>query len=452
MLGVVHVVIVGAGEVGGHLANRLSGESHDIVVIERDPARAAALAAHHDIEVLVGTGSSPEVLRQARAHRADLLAAVTDSDEVNLVVSLLASQLGSATTVVRLQNAELSGPAGADLRRACGADLVIDPDADTAEEILRLLFTTGADEVLSLAGDLMLLGAVVGPQAPLAGRDLAGIAASYEPDWRFLFGAVTRGGTTTIPRGNEVLRAGDHIRVLTTPSGRGEVLELLGVSGARAHRVMVLGGGAIGSQVAARLEADRTEVVLVERDAARAAGLAERLRKVVVVQGEVTDTDLLTEEAIGEMDVVIAATGDDSANVLACAFAASEGAGLTVAVLHRLALLPMVRQLGINAAVSPRTASANAVLRHLRGGLANVATFLESDAEVDELVVQAGSPAVGVRLADLHLPREFLVGAVIRGDGTSEIARGRTVLAPDDHIVVFSRPEALRAARKVFTA
>jgi trk system potassium uptake protein len=449
----VHVVIVGAGEVGGHLASRLSGESHDIVVIEQDPHRAASLAAQLDIQVLVGSGASPEVLREARIGRADLVAAVTDRDETNLVVSLLASQLGSATTVVRLQQPELGGPAGAGLRQACGAELVIDPDSDTADEVLRLLVTTGADEVFSLAGgDLMMVGAVVGPDAPLAGRDLAGIAATYEPEWRFLFGAVTRGGVTTIPRGNQVLQPGDHIRVLTTLDGRAEVLGLLGVAGGRARRVMVLGGGAIGGEVAARLQDDRTEVVLVERDAGRAASLGERLRRVVVVQGEITDTDLLTEESVGEMDVVIAATGDDAANVLACAFAVAEGAGFTIAVLHRMALLPMVRQLGINAAVSPRTASANAVLRHLRGGLTNVATFLESDAEIDELVVQPGSPAIGVRLAELRLPREFLVGAVIRPDGTSEIARGRTVLGAGDHIVVFARPEALTAARRVFGA
>jgi trk system potassium uptake protein len=447
----VHVIIVGAGEVGGHLASRLSGEAHDIVVVEHDAARAAALAAQYDIQVIVGSGSSIDVLRQAGAQRADLLAAVTDRDEINLIVSLLASQLGTASTVVRLQDPELSGSDGAAVREACGVGLVIDPDADTAEEILRLAFTTGADEVLTMGdGDLMVLGAVVGSGSPLAGRDLAGIAADHEPDWRFLFGAVTRAGVTTIPRGNHVFAVGDHVRVLTTQDGRSEVLDLLGVSGRRARRVMVLGGGAIGSRVAARLQDDRTEVVLVERDPARADALSERLRRVLVVRGEVTDTDLLTEEAVGDVDVVIAATGDDSANVLACAFAASEGAGFTIAVLHRLALLPMVRQLGINAAVSPRTASANAVLRQLRGGLTNVATFLESDAEIDELVVEPGSRAVGVPLAELHLPHEFLVGAVIRPGGRGEIARGRTVLGSGDHLVVFSRPEVLGQAREAF--
>jgi trk system potassium uptake protein TrkA len=449
----VHVVIVGAGEVGGHLASRLSNESHDIVLIERDPRRGAAVAAQLDIQVVVGSGSSPGVLTEAGVPRADLVAAVTDDDETNLVVSLLASLMGSATTVVRLQHPELSGAAGARLRQACGADLVIDPDTDTAEEILRLLAITGADEVFAMGdGDLMVLGAVVRPDAPVAGRDLAGIAAEHEPDWRFLFGAVTRDGVTTIPRGNQVLLPGDHIRVLTTSDARSEVLDLLGVPGGRAQRVMVLGGGAIGSHVADRLQRTRTEVVLVERDPDRAADLAQRLRRVVVVHGDVTDTDLLIEEGIGSADVVIAATGDDSANVLACAFAATEGRSFTVAVLHRLALLPMVRQLGINAAVSPRTASANAVFRHLRGGLTSVATFLESDAEVDELVVEAGSKAVGVPLAELHLPREFLVGAVIRPGGDSEIARGRTVLGPGDRIVVFSRPEALSSARRMFTA
>jgi trk system potassium uptake protein TrkA len=155
---------------------------------------------------------------------------------------------------------------------------------------------------------------------------------------------------------------------------------------------------------------------------------------------------------VARMDLVIAATGDDASNVLACAYAAAEGDAFTVAVLHRLSLLPLVRQFGIDAALSPRTASANAVLRHIRGGTASVATFLESDVEVNEFVIEAGSSADGTLVADLHLRHSVLLGAVTRQDGTAEIVRGHTLLNAGDNVVVFSRPDALAVTRKAFSA
>ena len=151
------------------------------------------------------------------------------------------------------------------------------------------------------------------------------------------------------------------------------------------------------------------------------------------------------------MDAVVAATGEDGANVLACAFAASEGSAFTVAVLHRLALLPLVSKFGIDAALSPRTASANSVLRQVRGGTATVATFLETDAEADEMEIEAGSPADGTQVLDLHLPHTVLIGAVIRPTGEVEIVRGYTVLHAGDHVVIFARPDSLATAREFFT-
>lgn len=447
----VHVVIVGAGEVGGFLAERLLAEDHDVAVVEKDPTRAAEIGALLDVQVVVGSGSSPEAMADAGLAKAQLMASVTENDEVNLIASLLAAQHDVERTVIRIQNPELRGDAGAELRQRVGADLVIDPDADTADEILELVHATGTDEVYSMAGgEIMLIGAVVREAAPLVGRSLADIGRSEELSGDFLFGALTRAGRTVIPRGEQELRAGDHVRVLCTKQGRRRILDLLGVAGGQATRVMVLGGGAIGGRLAQSLQDEGADVVLVERDPERASELAERLHKVVVVAGEVTDTELLAEESVGRMDAVVAATGQDAANVLACAFAAAEGALFTVAVLHRLALLPLVAGFGIDAALSPRTASANAVLRYVRGGISAVATFLESDAEVDEIEIQPGSAADGVEVADLHLPHEMLIGAVIRHDGSAEIARGNTVLAAPDHVVVFARPQALASARGYF--
>jgi trk system potassium uptake protein TrkA len=449
----MHVVIVGAGEVGWYLAQRLGAEGNDVVVVEQNEVIAAAIGAELDVQVVVGSATVPSVLQAAGIERADLLAGVTQNDEVNLLASLLAKEFGVAQTVVRLQTEELRGPLGEKLLTTMRADVIIDPDADTADEILELAHVSGADEVYPMAGgELLVLGAVVGASSPFVGHDLAEIGRSFEPDWNFLFGALTRGGETVIPRGDQVLEAGDHVRVLTKRAARREILELLGAATRRARRVMVLGGGAVGTRVADRLQSEGATVVLVEHDPLRAKRLSERLPRVTIVQGDITDTELLLEESVARMDLVIAATGDDASNVLACAYAAAEGDAFTVAVLHRLALLPLVRQFGIDAALSPRTASANAVLRHIRGGTASVATFLESDVEVNEFEIGPGSEADGILVADIHLPHSVLLGAVTRDDGTVQIVRGRTQLHAGDDVVVFSRPDALAAIRRAFSA
>jgi len=448
---VVRVVIIGAGEVGWYLAQRLRGEGHDIVVIESDPLRASAVSSELDVQVVTGSGTSPGDLLAAGVDRAEILAAVSDKDEVNLVGSLLGKKFGVDTSIVRIQQAELRGEAGASLREAVGADVVIDPDADTADEIYQLIHTTGADEVYPIAGgELAVIGAVIAEHSPLANRYLAEVGRDMGPDWGFLFGAISRNGRTFVPRGDFQLKPGDHVRVVCTSSSRNELLQLLGVAGSNARRLMVLGGGAVGSRVAARMQAEGAEVVLIERDPERAASLARQLKRVSVIRGEVTDTELLLEESIGEMDAVIAATGEDASNALACAFAISEGASYTVVVLHRLALLSLVRRFGVDAILSPRTASANAVLRRVRGGAAGVNTFLDSDSEVDEIIIEANSKADGMVVADLHLPRNILIGAVTRLDGQPEIVRGKTILRAGDHIVVFGTPKAIAGAKGLF--
>lgn len=449
----MRVIIVGAGEVGWYLAERLGAENHDVVVIESDELVANAIAEVLDVQVIVGHGCHPSVLAEAGIERASLLAGVTQSDEVNLVASLLAKQRGVPRTVVRIQTEELSGPAGRELLSAVGADVVIDPDADTAEEILELVHLSGADEVYPMAGgELVVLGAVIRSDSPLAGRTLSELGAAFEPHWQFLFGAVTRRGHTVIPRGEELLEVGDHVRVLTTRDARRETLKLLGAAGRNVRRLMVLGGGAVGARVAAAMSAEGAEVVVIERDLARAQQLSSEWSRVRVIQGDIADIDLLRVESIASMDVVVATTGEDTANILSCAFAAAEGSAFTIAVMHRLALLPLVGQFGIDATLSPRTASANAVLREMRGGSGSVATFLESDVEVNEFVVKPGSPADGRTVADLRVTSSVLLGAVVRVDGTCEIVRGPTCLAAGDRVVVFARALDLPKARQLFTS
>lgn len=446
----MYIVVIGAGEVGSYVAERLSREGHDVAVVEADAGRLHELEHRLDVLTVVGSGSHPQVLDAAGVAKADVTVAVSSSDEVNLLASWLAKQAGSKQTVVRLQSPELRGREAQPLRAAAGVDLVIDPAEEAAKDIVELIEYPGATEVEVLAGgEVVVIGARLSEQAPAVGRSLFEIAKSYEPEWGFLFGAITRGDTTVIPRGDFRLEAHDLVRVVCNRRSRRELADLLGLRRRAPKRVMLLGGGRTAELVASRIGGRGVETAIVEADAVRARELAERLPKVLVLHGDINDVELLENAGIGEYELVVALSGEDDANVLACLLAKRDGAHETIAVVHRLELLPLLDAVGIDVALSPRTASANAVIRLVRGGASAVATFLLGEVEVLEFTVQRGSQADGARIADLDLPKEVLIGAYVR-EAKAQIGRGSSRLAERDRVVVFAMPNAVAAARRVF--
>ena len=446
----MYVIVVGAGEVGTYVAERLSREGHDVAVVERDPVALRAVSEHLDVLTLLGSGTNPEILRQAGIDRAEMMVAVTSQDEVNLVCCLVGKQAGISRTVCRLEDPELRSRRSAALHDAMGVDLIIDPDHETAQEILELLEYPGTSEVSQMAGgEVVVIGARLPPDAPIVGRSLREIALEYEPEWDFLFGVITRRGETLIPRGDVRLEADDLVRVLCKRKARRQLMKLIGLAGRAPRRVMLLGGGRTAEIVASMLDDRGGDVVIVERDVARANELAGRLPGALVLCGEITDSDLLGESDVGSFDAVLALTGEDDANILACLYAKLEGARETIAVVHRLSLLNLLSEAGIDVALSPRTASANGVLRFVRGDVSAVATVLQGEVEVLEVEVKEGSPADGGIVAELRLPKDVLVGAFVR-DGKAQIARGRSELRDRDHVVLFAMPGSVSDVRRVF--
>jgi trk system potassium uptake protein TrkA len=434
-----------------HISARLSKEGHDVALIDRSAQAIAEAEERLDVATLVGRGTSPLVLEQAGIAKADLFVAVTNDDAANLVATLVAKQAGVETSIVRLQNDDLRGVEASRMRKAMGVDHVIDPDFETAQEIFELLRFPGASEIFPMVGgEVMIIGARLPATAPMVGQTLHELAQAHEPHWDFLIGSITRKGQTQIARQDLRLEADDHLRMVCNQRGRAQLLKLLGLKTQASRRVMLLGGGHTARTLAQRLQDAGAFVTIVEHKPARARELAERLERTVVLEGEITDPDLLAQEEIGRQDVVIALTGDDDANILACLFAKASGAAETIAVIHRLALLPLVHEAGIDVAISPRTAIANAVLRYARGGeISSVTTFLEGEAEILELTVKEQSLADGAVVAELPLPKDVLIGAVVR-DGNAEIARGRTRLREKDRVIAFAMPEASAAVRRIF--
>ncbi|MEE9414958.1 MAG: Trk system potassium transporter TrkA [Acidimicrobiales bacterium] len=446
----MHIIVVGAGEVGSHVAQTLGKEGHDVVVIERSARARRILETETSVQVVAGSGTHPSVLKAAGLHKCDMLIAVTTNDEVNLVASKLAKQAGVERTIVRIEAEELRGRSAAAVRDAMEVDLVIDPDDETAHELLGLLEYPGASEVvLMCGGEVVVLGARLQPGAPLVGMQLSEVGAMFEPDWQFMVGAITRRSNTVIPRRDHVLEADDGLRLIARRDARKQVATLLGLARDRPRRIMLLGGGRTARILADLLDDRGAEVVVVDRDPERCDELAERLDSALILNGDITDSELLRDAQVGSFDVVIAMTGEDDANILACLFAKSEGAQETISLAHRLELVPLLHEVGIDAATSPRIAAANGVLRVLRGDVASVATFLEGDAEVVEFEVKRGSAADGTKVRDLHLDHNVLIGAIVR-DGNAQIARGRSTLRARDHIVAVAMPGQIEDATHLF--
>jgi len=445
----VKVIVVGAGEVGSYVAERLSREGHDVAVVELDPERLRVVDEELDVLTVLGSGTHPEALVRAGVGQSDILLAVTSDDAANIVSSILAKSLGVERTIVRIEAAELRGKDAEQLRKASGGDLFIDPDEETANEILELLDYPGADEVTLMAeGEVVVIGARLPEHSPLVNRTLAEIAEEYEPDWDFMVGSIGRGDETIIPRRDHQLLVGDHLRVVLKHRARRMVVDLLGISRGATRKVMLLGGGHTAQILATRLATRGIDVVVVERDHDRARELAEDLEDALILEGDVTDATLLEQADVGRFDAVVAMTAEDDANILACLYAKSGGARETIAVVHRLALLNLLKEVGIDVALSPRTATANGVLRFVRGGVAKVATFLHGEAEVIELEVAVDSAADGALVKDLGLPTNVIIAAIVR-DGKAQIGRGRSRIRGRDHVVAIALPGAVDEVRRI---
>lgn len=446
----MRILVVGAGEVGSYIAGRLSREGNDVVVVDHNSGRLDALAADVDLLAVHGSGTNPKVLDEAGLERAEVVVAVTDSDEVNLLTCMLAKQSGVPATAARLQDSDLRGRRGRSLRDAIGVDLVLDPDEQTADAIMDLLVYHGVSDINELAnGEVLVVGARLADDAPLVGKTMAEVGAYYEPEWDFIFGALSRNGEITVMRRDTTLEPHDLLRVVCRRQGRRELMEIMGLSRSELRRVMILGGGRTAGLLAGRLLERRIDVVIIEQRHERCMELSERHAGALVLHGDITDIDVLAREDVGSFDAVVAATGEDDANVLACLYAKSEGASETIAVVHRLSLLPLLEQVGIDAALSPRTASANMVLRMVRGDVTAVATFLQGNVEVLEFAVGAGSQADGSLVRDLHLPGQMLLAAIVR-DGKARIARGRSELRARDHVVAFVTPDCVDEVKQAF--
>jgi trk system potassium uptake protein TrkA len=444
------VLIVGAGEVGFHLAERLSQENQDVIVIEADPERAEFASQQLDVLTVVGNGASLPVLERAGVRGARMLLAVTSLDEVNLISCLAASRLDVEYTIARISNPEYYTRGSVLSREQLGIDLMINPERECAWETYHLLQSSAATDVAQFAdGRVQLTGLVVKEGAMVAGKTLARLGQELR-DYRYVTAAIVRNGVTTIPKGMDRIEAGDLIYILSPTSEVKGIPPLTGYDRLPLRRVMIAGGSAEGEYLAEVLGEHGVECTILDNDRRRCLELAEHLPRALVLHADATDLELLEMEGVAGIDGFVASTGHDETNMLSSLLAKSVGARKVVSLIHKFDYLPIVPKVGVDAAVSPRMSTVNAILRYVRRGrVMTVASLKGIDAEAIEFSVGGDSRIAGTFLRDLDFPKGAIIGTILRGTRII-LPRGDDQVLPGDEVIVFALPHAISDVERYF--
>jgi trk system potassium uptake protein TrkA len=444
------VLIIGAGEVGFHIASHLARENKDVVVVDKDPGAIRHVSDNIDVQVINGSGNSPVILQEAGLKEAEILLAVTDSDETNLGACLVADLISPSTKkLARIRDADYDEYHDIFREQAPHIDTIINPDIEVVKTIQNLINVPGAVEVGEFAdGRLVFVGIYLDDSARLSGVRLSDIY-SQTGKKSPLISAVVREEELIIPRGKHRLKAGDLIYFISEKESLMESLSIFDKYQKPLNRVMIVGGGNIGFRLASLFEEDSVHTKIIEKNPDRCSVLAENLNKAVVLHGDGSDQELLREENIQDMDVVVTLTDDEETNILTSLLAKRMGASKIITKISKFSYFPLMSMIGLEQVVSPRLSAINTILQHIRKGKVLAAKSIKGEqAEVMEAVALETSDIVGKPLKEIAIPKGALVTGIMREDRII-IPTGESVIAPNDRIIIFAKKEAIPQVEKI---
>ncbi len=444
------IIIVGAGEVGFHIASHLTLENKEVVVIDRDPGAIRRVSDNLDVQTVAGSGSSPVVLAEAGIQGAEIILAVTDSDEANLVACLVADILSPATKkLARVRGGDFDQYHDILRDNPPHIDNIINPEIEVVKTIENMIRVPGAADVGELAdGQIQFVGVYLDKASRLAGIKLAELPERIG-DSRPLIAAIIRDEELIIPRGNDRLMPSDLIYFICEKDKLQDTLAIFHKHDQPASRVLIVGGGNIGLRLADRLEQNDIYCKIIEKDSNRCTLLADRLNKTVVLCGDGSDQELLAEENIQDMDAVVMLTADEETNILASLLAKRMGARKSITKISRFSYFPLMKTIGIEQVVSARLSAINSILQHIRRGKVLSAISIKGEkAEVMEALALDTSDIVKKPLKQISFPKESLVAGIIRSDQII-IPTGDSVIQPDDRIIIIARKKAIPKIEKI---
>ncbi len=446
------VIIVGAGEVGYHIASRLAAESKQVVVIDKNPEAIRRVAENLDVQTMLASGSSPAVLEEAGIKSAEILLAVTNSDESNLVSCLVSNMLSPNTKkLARIRSADYDDYHQMFSLAAPHIDTVINPEIEVVKTILRIMRVPCAVDMGELAGGrVIFVGLVLDERSPMVNLRLADFGKIFG-EQRPLISAIVRNDILIVPRGEDTLRLKDIVYFVCEKKLLKETLKLFGEELAPIKRVMIIGGGRIGHRLARTLEAESIHTKIIESNLERCKFLSERMNKTVVLHGDGSDQKLLIEENVQDSDVVVSLTHDEEANILVSLLAKSLGARSTITKVSNFSYFPLMAAIGLKKVVSPRLSAISSILHNVRRGkILSVISLLREEAEMIEAIALETSAITDKPLRKISFPKGAILILIIRDD-IIIIPTGESVVKPGDKIIIFARKQAIPKIERMLT-
>lgn len=434
------IVILGAGEVGGNLAQNLTDEASDITVIDTNGDRLRELQDRIDIRTVRGMASHPDILRQAGLEDADLLIAVTNSDEVNIVACQIAySVFHTPTKIARIRSTAYLQSEGLFGKQAIPVDFIVNPEHIITHDIKRLVENPGALQVMEFAdGQVQLVGIKAYYGGPLVDQELRYIR-THMPSVDTRVAAIFRRNRPIIPEGTTVIEADDEVFFIAATEDIHKVMSELRRTEKPNKRIVIAGGGHIGQGLAKALE-HKYGVRIIERDRTRSYELSENLDRAIVLSGDASDKELLVEENIEDTDVFCAVTNDDEANIMSSMLAKSLGARKVITLINNPAYVDLIEGSEIDIVVSPQQATLGSILTHVRrGDVAMVHSLRRGAAEAIEAIAHGDSKSskvIGREIENIDLPTGTTIGAIVRKEQVL-MAHHDVVVEADDHLILF---------------
>ncbi len=437
-VGYMNLLIVGAGKVGSTLVENFLNEKHDIVVVDLNAPVLSDVVNRYDVKGIVGGGLERGVLLDAGVESADFFIACTPRDEVNILSCVLAKKLGAKRTIARVRDPEYFKEM-ANMKEDLGLDFFFNPEFTTAAEIAQVLKFPSSKKVESFAGGRAnMVEFYIGEGNPLVGKSLIDVAKEYNS--KLLIGMVSRGDEVIIPRGDFVIKKGDSIHIIAPDSEIYAFSKKIKLFKPRAKNVFIIGGGKIAYYLSKGLIESGNNVKIVESSKERAEELAQMLPLATVIHGDGADHELLDEESLKNCDACVTLTGMDEENVIISLYAHSKNVGKVITKVDRFSIMDMVKKLGLDTVVSPRTAIANHIIRFVRAHQADsgsgINTLYKLHNKVEAIEFTVGEDFVGQdkELKDLQIKRNILIGGIVRGEefitpkGNSKLIKGDKVI------------------------
>jgi trk system potassium uptake protein TrkA len=443
------IIIAGAGDVGCHLARMLSGDNHEITVIESDRKLLEDVSAVADLLTVEGDCTSFATLRKAIVRKADLFIAVNHEEERNIISAILAKQMGAKKSIARIDHNEYLEPNNKEVFINLGIDYLFYPEKIAARQVIKLLGHTATTEYVDFSnGKLSLVVFRLDPTSDLVGHTLISYTEKQQPlSYRTV--AITRDGRTIIPHGNDTYMEGDMVYIITKEDSVKEVMAFSGQSNIDINNLMILGGSQIGQRIALELQ-DKVNIKLVEYVADKAYKLAETLDSTLIINEDGRNIEAMMEEGLSNMDAFVAVTGRSETNILAAMLAKRMGVKKVIAEVENFNYIKLAESIGIDTIINKKLITASNIFRFtLSTDVQAIKCLTGSEAEVLEFIVKPNSPATKAKVKDLGFPTEAIIGGIVRGDKVF-IAVGNTEIQAYDRVVVFAMPNTIAKIGKYF--